>query len=528
MTLGLFLRRYWRIPLVAVLAAVLAFGASFVEKPSYRASTRLLLVEGSTSLLTSSGQVASSPYGVDSATSAQTLSETQAGLASSRAVATIVVDKLHLDAPKPAKHGVIHSIEGAAASMYAHLKAFLTAGFYKVPPRREAAIQATEASIVATDLAPSGGPDTGQTDSYILELDASANTATLAARIANTAASALIQVSQQDFAQSSQYWANALAAQLHSADAALAAANSAVTNYELAHHISSIDQQLAQNAQISSALNSQLISAEAAVNGDEKTVASLQSSLATTDPTEQASQSVVNGRSTTADNTTQANPVYQTLEESLSQAKAAEARDRATVTSLQGQAGVNPSASLTQAQAGLLDLEQVASGDQDSVQSLSKSLQQAQSNVNITPVEITQLGTANTPNYPSSPKRDLYLMLGLLLGVLAGSGLTHLARRRAPLDPDDEDEAPIGRTAEFEYRASTSAVYGAELVGAGANGHNRRASDIGNGIAGTHLNGSGLRPEPPSARSNGHDEALGRPPASDLYPPDAPNGPFQT
>ena len=76
MTFHVFIRRYWRIPLVALLAAVLAFGASYVEKPTYIASTRLLLVEPSTSLLNSSGQPANNPFGVDDATSAVTLSET--------------------------------------------------------------------------------------------------------------------------------------------------------------------------------------------------------------------------------------------------------------------------------------------------------------------------------------------------------------------------------------------------------------------------------------------------------------------
>jgi hypothetical protein len=256
--------------------------------------------------------------------------------------------------------------------------------------------------------------------------------------------------------------------------------------------------------------------------------------LAKTDPTEAANQSVVTGRSTTADNTTQANPVYQTLEESLSQAKAAQARDAATVTSLKGQTGVDPSKALTQAEAGLLDLEQVVTSNQDSVQSLTNSLQQAKANVDITPVEITQLGPANTPTYPSAPKRDLYLILGLLLGVLAGSGLTYLARRRAPVVPDDDDAAPLGRTTEFDYRMSTSQPYAPELVGAGAHAFNRRSTDIGYANGGAHLsgsahlNGSALHAESPGARSNGRTGAPGqtidRPTTSELYPPDGTNG----
>lgn len=430
MTTQLSINRYWRIPTVALIAAVLAFGASYIEKPAYVATARILMVEGSASLLNGSGQPVSNPLGVDGATSAQTLSETQAGLASSRAVATIVVDALHLAAPKPAKHGILHSIVAAAAGAYAHVKAWLTHGFYTVPNHREQVIQATEAAIVVSDLAPSGGPDTGQSDSYVLELDASGSTALQSAAIANTAANALISVSQQRFAQDSRYFATSLARQLGTANATLAGANRAVSNYELAHNISSFDQQLTQNILSSGTLSAQLTTARAAVQGDEQTVASLQATLAGTDPTETVAQSITTGRSTTADNTTQANPVYQTVEEQLGQARAALARDTATVSALQGEVSANPSSHLTQAQAGLLSLEQKVTADQDAVQSLSQSLQAARASEAVSPVQLSRLGGVNVPTYPSSPKRELYLLLGLLIGALAGWWLTLIARRR--------------------------------------------------------------------------------------------------
>ena len=42
-TLRLFFRRYWRIFLVALLGALVAFGASFAVTPTYTSSTRMLI-----------------------------------------------------------------------------------------------------------------------------------------------------------------------------------------------------------------------------------------------------------------------------------------------------------------------------------------------------------------------------------------------------------------------------------------------------------------------------------------------------
>ncbi len=166
-------------------------------------------------------------------------------------------------------------------------------------------------------------------------------------------------------------------------------------------------------------------------------MASLAATLNTIAPTETINQNITTGRSSTGDSLTEANPVYQTVQEQLSQARAAWASDTAQAQSLQSQIQSNPSQTLTQSEAGLLDLEEKVTADQSSIQSLSSALQQANSNIRIAPVELSQLGGANLPRYPSSPKRYLYLILGLVLGGIAGAGLTYQARRRrASVDLD--------------------------------------------------------------------------------------------
>jgi uncharacterized protein involved in exopolysaccharide biosynthesis len=470
MTFSLFLRRYWRIPVLALLTALLAFGASFAEKASYTSTTRLLILDGSTTLLNSTGQPLSSQSAVNESAMAQTLSETQAGLVSSREVATMVVDQLHLDRPSSNTGGPIHWLEGFAASTYAHVRAWITAGFYRSTPRREKAIQTAEANITGSDVAPTGGPDTGQADSFILEISAVGTSSQQAADEANAAANALINVSRQQFEQDSKFYAGALTSQLTNADNQLAHDNQAVSNYEVANNISSLDQQLVQNVQNAGTVASQLSAAQASVEGDKQTVSSLQASLAGIDPSETSDQNIQTGRSTTADDTTQANPVYQTVQDELSQAQATLASDTAKVTSLQGQEQGNSSASLTDAQAGLLDLQQQVTADQNTIQTLSDNLQQAQANEQVSPVSLSRLGVADIPTYPSSPKRYLYLLLGLLLGALAGTWLTYLARRRnlPPIEPADEEESPLVKTIELDLTSVRSGSR--EMAGVGGRG----------------------------------------------------------
>jgi uncharacterized protein involved in exopolysaccharide biosynthesis len=451
-TLRLFFKRYWRIFLVALLGALVAFGASFAVSPSYQSRTRMLIQARSTSLLDSNGQPISAQPGVNDVDAAKTLSQTEAGLVSSRQIAVMVVDQLHLDAPKKAQHGPIHWLEGAAASTYAHVRAWITSGFYKSPTAREKAIQTTQSGIQGSDVAPAGGADTGQPDSYIMDVSASAETASQARDIANAAADDLIAVSQQRFENDSRSYAKALQSQLGQAQAQLAKDNEAVGNYEVAHGITSIDSQLVQQVQNQGSLQSQVVAANAAVQGDKQTVASLQATLQSINPNTTSNQGITTGRSTTAVNTTSANPVYQTVQEQLVTAQGKLANDQASASSLQGQLNANPSTSLTQAQAGLLNLEQQVTADQNSLQSLSTALGQANANIEVSPVDLARVGDADLPTYPVSPKRYLYLLLGLLIGALAGGGLTYLARRRA-LSGDGEGGAPLEpRTGELDLR----------------------------------------------------------------------------
>jgi hypothetical protein len=108
----------------------------------------------------------------------------------------------------------------------------------------------------------------------------------------------------------------------------------------------------------------------------------------------------------------------------------------------------------------------------------------------VSPIDLNRVGDADLPTYPTSPKRYLYLLLGLLIGALAGGGLTYLARRRAlSADGDEGDgsDAPDQlRTGELDLRDEPlpqrePVPVGAHAGGGGGNGDANGGSRTGNG-----------------------------------------------
>ncbi len=51
------MRPYWRIPVLALLSALLAFGGSFLVTPQYTATTRLLIHGRDATFLNSTGRI---------------------------------------------------------------------------------------------------------------------------------------------------------------------------------------------------------------------------------------------------------------------------------------------------------------------------------------------------------------------------------------------------------------------------------------------------------------------------------------
>lgn len=337
MTTSQFLARYWRIPVVAMLGALIAFAGSFVTDPTYASSTRLLIHGRDATFLTSDAQDLSDQPGVVDASMAKTLAETQAGVVTSREVATIVVDKLDLDAPAPESSGFVSSVTGALGNAYRCGKAFLTHGFCDDPAPREAAIQGVQEGLTAGQLGVASGEDAGKPGSYVLEIVGTGTTPEQARAVTNAAANALVAVSQERFEADSKASVQRLAKQLKRAEAVADEAAAELARYRADHDLNEAD----------------------------------------------------------AEPTARESAQLSTLDRAVRSAEATQSR-------------------------------------------LSGEHETAVVNAARTDVDITRIDKASTPTYPVAPKRYLYLALGLLLGGLAGFGLTWMARRHeqpAPSQP---------------------------------------------------------------------------------------------
>ena len=440
MTAKSFLTRYWRVPVVAVLGALIAFGGSFLVDPSYQSTTRLLIRGRESSFLTNTGTDLSKQPGVVDASLAKSLAETQAGLVSSREVATRVVDDLSLDQPKANKSGPVATLARGAAWTYSHVKAWVTFGMYRQAERREKAIATVQGNVTGHQLGTTSGGATGQPSSYVFEITAEGDSPEQARAIANSSANALVAVSQERFRQDSQNYADSLQSQVTQANAGVGKAAADVSTYKIAHNISALDDQLVNNAKNASDLAAQVSQTEADLSAAQASTGSLQASLDTTDPNANSVEKIQTGRSSTDLNSTAANPVYQNLQNQLITAKANVVALQSKLGTLQGQVGGDTPTALNQDQAGLLQLDNQLTYAQNNAQKLTGQLNDAQANAASGQVDLTRISEASLPTYPVSPKRYLYLLLGLLVGGLAGGGLTWLSlRRHSPDDGNDDD-----------------------------------------------------------------------------------------
>ena len=136
---------------------------------------------------------------------------------------------------------------------------------------------------------------------------------------------------------------------------------------------------------------------------------------------------------------------------------------------------------------------------QDNQKSLNSTLATAKVDASSGKVDLTRISVASLPTYPSAPKRYLFLLLGLLVGGLAGGGLTWLARRRKPSgDADDDDDLdPHDR----ELLDSDVDLRSQELNGAGT----REPVGAGDGLHGRR----GVRPRPVIRRKRWRRNGLG-------------------
>jgi uncharacterized protein involved in exopolysaccharide biosynthesis len=228
----------------------------------------------------------------------------------------------------------------------------------------------------------------------------------------------------------------------------VAAASEAASAYKVEHGIADVDEELVLSAATQEELESQLRQYEVELAGAGARLASLNGSIGSTDPNDTGSQVIETGRSQTEVQQNQSNPVYQDLLLERDRVEAQIGDLTASRDALLDRLDLDSAAELTAEQAELLQLERDLVIAETAQQEVSEQYQQALVNAESGTVELTRIDEASLPNYPIAPKRYLYLALGLLIGGLAGGGLTWLAfRREAGRDEgegvDEEESQPL-------------------------------------------------------------------------------------
>lgn len=495
MTLRTATARHWRIPTVAVLGAALAFGSSYAVSSSYQSSTRLVIHGRDAGFLSSSGQNTTNPNALIDSTQATTLADTYGSMATSRAVAEAVVGDLKLDHPA-AKHGFVHDLTGVVAWTYRCGRAFLSSGFCAPVNQHEKAINDVVTGTTALQLGTTAGANAGQPGSYVLEVTSSGETPAQAQSIANAVADELVKASSAQVKQDAATYVTKLQSQLTTVKQDVTTKGQAVTSFETANNVSTADQQLVVTATTYQNLQTSLRTAQAGLASNQAQLSSIQASLAATDASTSSGQQISTGRSTTTVTTNQSNPVYQDLLNQQSQTQATIAGLQAQIQTLQGQLATGSPTNLSGTLAQLGALQQDLTDAQSNQTALTGRLNDAQSQAATAAPDLSRLDVAGRPDYPVSPKRYLYLLIGLVVGALAGGGLTWLSRRRGDR-PDPDDAGPDGPSGGDDVGLEQLFPAG-NAVGGPENGWHGVAPDreltptaVGGGSNGVHTAGAG-------------------------------------
>lgn len=458
-------RRYWRIATVAVLGAVLAFAGSYMVESTYTTSTRLLIHGRDATFLTSTGETLANQPGVIDSTLSQSLSATYAGMATSRSVATAVVDDLELDSEE-ARSGPIAALAKGLAWVYRCGRAFVTAGFCApVDPYEQAVAEIQEGTSVAP-LGTNAGPTAGTTGSYVIQVEASGSTPEEAKAVTDAVANELVVTSASRFRSASAGSVASLEAQVADAEAEVAERATAVADFQDEHELLAADGGQALSATTYESVRSDLVEARAR---EADLIAQLDSITISLDgvPSEESStQTIVTGRSTTEMNTSGSSSIYNELRTLRESVRSQLSGQSARVTELEQALTTTRPTAENAVLATLTTLENRLALAETNLADVTASLRLARGTVAQEPAELTRLDEATVPVYPSEPKRYMYLGLGLLLGALGGAALTAWAGRgTGPVPVGDTPDEPT-RTVDLDPR---DAIFGEDAPS--TNGH---------------------------------------------------------
>lgn len=425
--------RHWRlIAVVAIVAGLVAFGVSYLFSPRYTATTHLLVRANEARFLTTNGQDLQQQAGVIDGSLVKSLDQTYSSMLTSRTLSEQVVNQLHLDQRK-GDTSLLGQARASVKKVYNVTKAILIHGFYAEPTPHEGAVTTVQESITAQPIQ----------DSYMLEVSASADDPRLAAAIANAAVDEVsAEIQARDKSEANTY-RDFLLTQVDKAASQVADANAAIQNYKQTNNLTDIQQQLSLNAESNQSVVDQLRKADVDLAAARAKASALSGSLNALSPTDSTTSTVTTGRSTTTLTNSGTNTIYANLRTELADAQAQIASLQAQHDALTDLLNTKSSA-LPAQQAELNNLQLKLDTANGAYTAIRHAYEAAQVNSADTPIEVTRVDTAAPPLYPDRPLRYLFLLVGILLGAIAGALLAWYRDRGLP---GDRDELPVPQRA---------------------------------------------------------------------------------
>ncbi len=466
------IKRFWPLVLVVgLLSALVAFGASFLQSPSYSSATQVLVRARDIRFLSSTGQDPNARAGSVDLVQPRSLSQTLSGVVTGRAVAEQVVQELKLDQQSSSS-----GFGSAIARAVRAVPAYLQYGYYAEPDSYDSAVTRVQRGIEATPIK----------ESYLIEIRARAASPQLAADIANAATRAFVDQNRQNFQTGASNYRTFLEGERDRARAEVTTAEAAISDYKQERGVSDVAEESKLSAASAEALRQQLRDVSSDLANAKAKRESLQSTLSGISPTErttttsQTSTSAPNGPNTQSSGspaTTDAsqrqesvapNRVFQELQRSLlaldGDIQGLEAKREvlgASVASMTQKAEA-----LAQDAGRLSQLELQRTSAHNTFSTIQGAYEAALLNEAQGAEEVRQIDRAAPPLYPDRPIRYVFGFLGLMLGLAVGAAIAYVVDERALRLPLPTFATPRGGSASSARTDVATPVGSGSLDGA--------------------------------------------------------------
>lgn len=398
---------YWRVAAFGLVGALLAFTLSFVFKSQYPSASRLLIRTGETSYNSTDSAASIGDNinigGID-LTKQQTLGNTLVNLATSREAGTEIVERI----------GVDRVLDGEAPSkgFVSKVTDFLKTGSTgEAPTKEEAAIAKVRGSLEAAVL----------DESWVMEITAWDPNPRLARLIADTAADVTVDQSAERFRENSLRELDYLTGELGRAREDVTKKAQAVAQFKSANGIIVDTSSDSIAGALSPTSASNLDQLNNSLVGQRAREQVLREQLASTSRTVSVTGTNLDG---SPNRTTSPNPEYAALEQQLATLRADIAATEAQFNSLATRLGGGTAAGANEIQVQLSQLQNDLELAQQGYNDLNERFSAVSATVEKPRFDASRLGDAQIATSPGRPLRYLFLIVGGLVGALAGLLLT--------------------------------------------------------------------------------------------------------